>query len=497
VHRFALGFVLGLVVATAIAASLWPDAQAPSATEVASEQPPPSEEHVQRERVRRTPKRTPTSSAKPTATNGGEAAEAAGDSREPRALAHLRDLTRAGEWIKLRDAVNGFRREHPLGFLPRELVEAIWIDAETRGPGAYAHEAARTSLRSWREQALVDELEGIANGDPASAQFVELSDELAASLAERPHARLDIARVLVANGNARLRRAGLHIAATAKPPDLEILETAARNDADQDTRWAGMQHLVNRTYRGDTAAAAVAGPLSVELFETGESEHRMRSSVIRALPFGGERGLDIAQQLVINGGLDDRDTGDLTSGLVTAGRLPQLLAVATGDRELLLQVCDAVFTGDEPRLSDVLALWPYVPRVIDTPEEDWTDSVSYTLLEVGRPDLIAELIMNDSLTVATRVYALEDLSDDEGDPQQALKLAQTMLDDPASSTALRQGTVEAVTRVWWSDKDLRAPVLALLDRVAQEDGNEWVRHDAAQEAKHLRKRAAEEAEKAR
>ena len=483
---FLLGLAVGVGATVVVAAAIWPEAVAPPP--VASQEPrrPGAREQRQERSAESAPRRGPERHAAVTVAE----AEGAPDSRTPPTPVPsdpVERLTRALDarnWHDVNAIVDELLGSHPDRAIPRSVVETlVSTPGSALSPGLPV-DVARKAIRSWPTELLGAVLVELSAADAGTHALDAVLPDLAASVAERPHALNDLAARLSASEQERQRLAGLHLAATSTQPDFRLLAEAATDDEIADVRAAGIAHLVARAQRDDEftgSARAIVGPLAVAVFDNGASRVE-RESAIAGLVFGGERGLDAAQRLLLEGGLDEWDRRRMSSTLVQGGRLPQVVAQVSDDPLLMSEIAGALFADDTPRMSDVLAIWPYVPRLMDAPDTDFDDYVPDTLVELRRFDLVEELVVSPRLSVANRVAALESLIDDDAAPKRALELADAILADGATAPALRQGVLYAVEWIGaqWHMQNTAAS-LAILDRSAAEDSNQWVR-DAASDA---------------
>ncbi len=485
-RTFVLGLLVGVALSTAVGVAIWPE-PASEAPVIAPDARPIAHEPV-REPGRETGRRRVSERSDVAAVGDAEVGRAppvpASTPADPRdaALERLAASVAVGDWNHCHATVAAIRRAHPGLMIPRELVEQMARTPTDASLVNLARGAAQNAVHSWPDPALREVLEELLSAEPGSHPLDSITADVAASLAERPHELNDLATRLSASKAESLRFAGLHLAATSLRADVELLARAARGDSVPNVRAAGISHLVARSLgHGDARAQAAVGPIAVSIFEN-RSSRGERESAIGGLAYGGERGLDIAQDLLREGGLDGWDLKTLTNGLIRGGRLPQVVESVADDHALLADVAEAVFSAENPKLTDVLAIWPYVPRVLDTPDSDLGTTVPETLAELERFDLIEELIENPRLSVVNRVSALETLIDDDAAPVRALELADAILTDTASKSALRQGVLYAVQ--WIGEQGhMRntAASLAILERTVRDDPNQWVR-DAADDA---------------
>ena len=487
-RRFALGFVCGIAVSIMVV-SWWGAPKrplAPAVTEPEAVVPVPSR---WRHRATVTPAAT-LATAVPDAGRA-ESGIPAGNGVPGDPFALVRRHLERGEVDKAGFQLSHVLRAQPSVAVPRTLVERLAVEPR---PGVVSHawNAAGAAVQTWPRAMLIEVLTEIA-GDPHGAHSLSaVTGPMADRLARYGHSELELTRRMATSENPRQRIAGMHMAARATPIQYELLASGATSDARDDVRYAAYQHLINHSFGNrDERARRIAGSIAVDVFE-GRGSPTLRRGAARALAFGGERGLDRAQELVIAGGLEGRTERELMTALVAGGRLRSLLERATGDREFLLALSRAVFEAAEPRAGDVLALWSYVPQIIETPYEEWTEYIGETLVSVGRPDLAVELVLNRSLATATRVSAFGAIVEEDAIPLRALELGRTMLEDSSETVTMRQGLIDALYAFVNSDSIARIDAATDLARdVAQGDPNEWVRKDAEDLLRSLSERLAQ------
>jgi hypothetical protein len=346
------------------------------------------------------------------------------------------------------------------------------------GPG-HTPQAGRTLLRLVEPAIAVVELRRLLARGQAERWRGALPGEVEASLASvaRDLFSEDELRSMFSSATAQIRETAFVLLVRGHHVGADELLRLARSDPSHNIRGTSLDALVAGMATGRSDRAVVTSEV---LRVARDRDDPLQEKAIDALGEFGPEGTQLAVELITSGAVPPALVGSLAQTIVRAGRTDELVR-APANGESLRRMVDALEEAayDQAETVDVVAI-ARVLRSFPLPEDAETaETLLRVAIATGASDMVLDAAQRRDVPQRVRLIAAAALLSAEPPRPTSEWLA-------AAASILEGAPVDAVRRREFLENrgmdlvDGSPAGRDLVTRLANDDPDPWVRHQAAQ-----------------